>query len=174
MRWEDTNEQTCSIARSVSVFGDRWTLLIVRQIFMRMRKFSEIQASLDINKHRLSDRLNRLIENGVLTKKPYGESGKRFEYRLTEKGLDLYPIMLLIAQWGDKWMVDDDGPPINYVHKNCGQILKPVLRCSHCDTNIDALNSYATAGPGILRKLERNEFTNHDIKLYSKSLIHGT
>ena len=91
MRWEDVDSQICSMARALAIFGDRWTLLIIRDAFRRVKRFSHFQKSLGITKHRLADRLNRLVEAGIMIKVPYDESGKRFEYRLTEKGIDLYP-----------------------------------------------------------------------------------
>jgi DNA-binding HxlR family transcriptional regulator len=108
MKWNQISEQSCSIARSVAIFGDRWTLLILRDIFWNVTKFSELQKSLGITKHRLSDRLNRLLDSGVLYKELYDENRQHFEYKLTEKGLYLYPIILAIAQWGDKWEGDED------------------------------------------------------------------
>ncbi|MFT5573720.1 MAG: DNA-binding HxlR family transcriptional regulator [Cryomorphaceae bacterium] len=170
MRWQDTNTQTCSIARSMSVFGDRWTLLVIRQIFMRIRRFSEIQSSLGIPKHRLSDRLSRLVEDGVVYKDAYDKAGKRFDYKLTEKGLALYPVVVAIAQWGDAWLADDDGNPLEYVHKTCGHSAHPKVCCTVCNESITAHNTYAIPGPGILKKVERDEFSDTDMLLYSKSL----
>ena len=170
MRWEETDTQTCSIAKAMSVLGDKWTFLVVRQVFMRIRRFSEIQTSLGIPKHRLSNRLSRLVDSEILYKQPYDKSGTRNEYRLTEKGLDLYPIMIAISQWGDKWMADSDGQPIVYEHLDCGEKTNPELSCSVCNETITAFNTKAKPGPGILKKLARNEFSQLDKKLYSKAL----
>jgi len=170
MKWDEIDKQTCSIARSMPIFGNRWTLMIVRQIFMRIRRFSDIQKSLGITKHRLSDRLNRLIEDGVIYKELYDVARKRHEYKLTDKGLDLYPLLVSIAQWGDKWESDQDGPPAKYIHKDCGHVTHAKLRCSECDGVIHAKNTYIQAGPGILRKIERGEFYDEDIKFYSRAL----
>ncbi len=173
MRWENTNEQTCSITRSMSIFGDRWTLLVIRQVFMRIRRFSEIQKSLGITKHRLADRLNRLVEDGVLFKEAYSTSGQRFEYKLTKKGLDLYPIIVAIAGWGDKWLADEDGAPMVYLHKACGQDARAKVCCTVCNEAITAHNTYAVPGPGIYKKLESNAFPESDLKLYSRFLKSG-
>lgn len=137
---------------------------------MRMRKFSEIQSSLGITKHRLSDRLNRLVDEQVLYKEAYDKAGKRFEYKLTQKGLDLYPIIVAVAQWGDTWLADDDGKPIEYIHKSCGHKANPKLCCTHCNVEITALNTSASPGPGIIKKMARGEFSDADVQLYSKSL----
>ncbi|WP_197472295.1 helix-turn-helix domain-containing protein, partial [Oleiphilus sp. HI0067] len=109
MKWEDIESQNCSMARGLAIFGDRWTLLIIRECFRRVRRFSDFQKALGITKHRLSDRLTRLVDEGILTKVPYDDSAKRFEYRLTDKGLELYPILMSVALWGDKWLSDEDG-----------------------------------------------------------------
>ncbi|MCG7585192.1 helix-turn-helix domain-containing protein, partial [Photobacterium sp. OFAV2-7] len=145
------------MARAISVFGDRWTLLILREIFLKVRRFSELQRTLGISKHRLSDRLNRLVDDGVLYKEMYDETHKRFEYKLTEKGLDLYPIIIMITRWGDKWLVDEDGVTLEHMHKGCEQPANPKVCCSQCGEEMNARNSYAVPGPGILNKIERNE-----------------
>lgn len=171
MRWQDTHSQPCSIARSMSIFGDRWTLLIIRQVFMGIRKFSSIQTSLGLSKHRLSDRLSRLVDEGILYKEPYDSARRRFQYKLTDKGLELHPIIVAIAQWGDKWLADEDGKPIEYVHKSCGKKAKPMLRCTECNEDITAYNTSAIPGPGILKKIARGEFNDTDMQLYGESIL---
>lgn len=166
MRWDQINHQTCSISRSLAIFGDTWTLLIIRQIFMRIRRFSDIQQSLGITKHRLTDRLNRLIEAEVIYKSLYDEKYQRYEYRLTEKGLDISPILMTITMWGDKWLADADGAPVEYVHKQCGHNAKPVLACSACGESLSARDAELHLGPGIAQKLERGQLSELDIKLY--------
>jgi DNA-binding HxlR family transcriptional regulator len=174
MRWEDTNSQTCSIARSLAIFGDTWTLLVIRQIFMQIRRFSEIQLSLGITKHRLTDRLNRLIEQDILYKELYDEKYNRFEYKLTPRGLDLYPILISITNWGDKWTADEDGAPVKYVHKTCGHDADPIFTCSHCGDEINAKTSIIRLGPGLEKKLARGDFSETDINLYGKSFSNLT
>ncbi|QHJ12266.1 putative HTH-type transcriptional regulator [Paraglaciecola mesophila] len=167
MKWNQINEQTCSIARSVSIFGDRWTLLILRDIFWNVTKFSELQKSLGITKHRLSDRLNRLVESGVLYKALYDEKRQHFEYKLTEKGSDLYPIILAIAHWGDKWEVDSDGPPVNYFHSTCGKKGIPYIACAECGEELNIANTSGEIGTGILNKVKRGEETGLKIEIYA-------
>lgn len=99
MKWEDTERQVCSVARALSVLGERWTLLIIRDAFRGTRRFDDFQASLDITRHRLSERLKKLVSAGVLTRVPYQERPVRYEYRLTRKGLALYPILMTLSQW---------------------------------------------------------------------------
>lgn len=155
MKWEEIDSQTCSMARSLAIFGDRWTLLIIRDAFRRIRRFSDFQKSLGITKHRLSDRLNRLVDANILEKVPYDENQKRFEYRLTQKGLDLYPILLSVALWGDRWESDEDGAPVVYTHKDCGHDTQPHYVCDHCQKEIHAKAIIPKAGPGVLKKLKR-------------------
>ena len=138
MKWEEIGHQPCSIARTLSILGDRWTMLILRNAFMGMRRFDDFQQNLGVTRHVLSERLKRLVEHGILAKAPYFDRQKRFEYRLTEKGLELYPILLSMSKWADKWMDEGQGAPIQYVHKSCDKPFQPVLVCSECGEEIHA------------------------------------
>lgn len=170
MKWEQVGEQTCSIARSLAIVGDTWTLLIIRQIFMKVRRFSAIQQSLGITKHRLTDRLNRLVDEDILYKERYGENHERYEYKLTERGLDLYPVLLSLTKWGDTWLSDADGAPVEYFHKRCGHNAKPVLTCSHCHEELKANETELTIGPALKAKLERGEVSEQEKQLYASVL----
>lgn len=149
MKWDDIQNLPCSIARALSVVGDRWTTLIIRDVFTGIRRFEQIQKNLGISRHRLSDRLEKLVEAGVLVRRPYQESPPRFEYCLTEMGRDLYPVILMLKQWGDKWMVDANGPPALHRHKPCGQITSPKLVCSECEEPITPFDMEVLPGPGF-------------------------
>ena len=139
MRWEELRDSNCPVARTLSIIGDRWTFLILRDCFLGVTRFERFQSSSGITRHRLSDRLNRLVENGLLIKVPYQEKPVRKEYRLTEKGKTLYPVMITMAQWGDQWTVDADGsPPLGYYHKSCDHTFEPELKCPECGTGIDS------------------------------------
>ena len=138
MKWDEIGDQPCSIARTLSVIGDRWTLLIIRNAFMGMRRFDDFQQHLGVTRHVLSDRLKRLVEHGVLVKVPYVERQERFEYKLTEKGLELYPLMLSMVKWADKWMDQGLGKPVEYIHKTCAQKFEPSLVCSACGEALHA------------------------------------
>ena len=157
MRWEDIDSQVCSMARGLAIFGDRWTLLIIRDAFRRVRRFSDFQKSLGITKHRLSDRLTRLVEADILKKAPYDNAGKRFEYRLTPKGLDLYPVLMSVVQWGDKWESDTDGAPVVYTHKTCGNLMNTKYVCDCCGEEVRAKDIEPQAGPGVMNKIKRGE-----------------
>src|ERR1700684_906978 len=112
MKWGALEEEPCSIARTVAVIGDRWSLLILRECFLRTRRFEAFQASLGITRHLLTERLKKRVRFVVLRRIPYQESPKRYEYILTQKGLDLYPIIMSIVHWGDTHMVDSRGRPV--------------------------------------------------------------
>jgi len=132
MKWTEIDQQTCSVARALSVVGERWTLLILRNAFLGTRRFEDFQRQLGITRHRLSERLGKLVEQGVLTRILYQEKPKRYDYRLTRKGLALYPVLLTLAKWGDDWMDKGEGAPLEYRHQSCGQVTQPVLSCSEC------------------------------------------
>ena len=129
MRWDDIDKQVCSVARALSIVGERWTMLIIRDAFLGTRRFDQFQSNLGITRHRLSERLTKLVEQGVLVKVPYQERPLRYEYRLTRKGLGLYPVLMSLARWGDEWMDHGEGVPLEYVHLKCGKKTRPVLTC---------------------------------------------
>src|SRR5215831_18369237 len=107
MGWaQEYEKDTCAIAAALSVVGDRWTLLILRDAFLGVRRFEDFRSRLGTTRHRLADRLRKLVEHGVLERVPYDERPPRFEYRLTEKGRDLYPVVVSLTRWGDRWMAD--------------------------------------------------------------------
>ena len=106
MRWEELEQQPCSLARTLSVVGDRWTLLVLRECFLGVRRFDEFEKRLGITRHVLAERLKKLVDAGVLSKQAYQQRPLREEYRLTEKGHDLYPAVLARGNWGDRPMSD--------------------------------------------------------------------
>jgi DNA-binding HxlR family transcriptional regulator len=110
----------------------RWSLLILRECFLRVRRFEEFQSRLGITRHLLADRLKKFVRYGVLRRARYQESPARYEYILTQRGLDLYPVVMSIVHWGDTHMVDERGRPLLHEHKNCGKLFDPVMICSEC------------------------------------------
>jgi len=148
MRWDELAEQPCSIARTLSVIGDRWTLVILRECFLRTTRFEAFERHLGITRHILADRLKKLTDEGVLARVPYGARPVRFEYKLTDKGLDLYPLMMSLAAWGDKYMDKGKGAPLLYEHKACGHDLRPILTCSACAAPLDPRQVTVKQGPG--------------------------
>ena len=148
MKWDALEEEPCSLARTVAVIGDRWSLLILRECFLRIRRFDEFQSSLGITRHLLADRLKKLVRFGVLRKIPYQDAPKRYEYILTQKGLDLYPIIMSIVHWGNIHMVDSRGRPLLHEHKNCQKMFDPVMVCSECGEPLTAKAVHVHPGPG--------------------------
>lgn len=141
MKWQELAEQQCSVARTLAVIGDRWTLLVIRDLFLGVKRFETFRKSLGISRTILTERLNLLEAEGVITKQAYQERPIRHEYRLTAKGVDLYPIVMTIVGWGDKYYAGDKGPPIVQHHKSCGHDFRAELHCSECG---ERLSPYET------------------------------
>jgi DNA-binding HxlR family transcriptional regulator len=128
----DFAKMECSIARTLETIGDRWSLLILRDAFYGVRRFEDFRASLGVARNILTDRLQKLVARDVLRKDQYGDRPPRFEYRLTDKGRELLPVILTMMRWGDRWANDTDKPPMTLTHVTCGHITQPVVSCSHC------------------------------------------
>lgn len=120
MKQTSFSEMQCSVARSLESVGPWWSLLIVRDSMMGLRRFNEFQRSLGIAKNTLTNRLSELIENGIMQKVPSERGLKYAEYELTEKGIDLAPVVMALAQWGDKWAAHEKGPSYAFLDKNTG------------------------------------------------------
>lgn len=148
MKWSALDEENCSLSRTLAVIGDRWSLLILRESFLRVRRFEDFQVRLGITRHLLADRLKKFVSHGVLRRAPYSDKPKRYEYILTPKGLDIYPIIMSLVHWGDVHMVDERGRPVLHRHKACGHFFEPVLACSECGAPITAKDVEVHAGPG--------------------------
>ena len=156
MRWNELSSENCSLARALSVLGDRWTLLILRDAFLKVRRFEDFQARLGIARRVLTERLAGLVADGVLEKLAYQERPTRYEYRLTRKGLDLYPVMLSLVHWGDAYYAGPEGPPVVHRHKSCGHEFRAVLTCSACGEAIGARDVVAEPG-GAAGRIAREE-----------------
>lgn len=138
MRRTSFAEVRCSVARTLDVVGEWWSLLILRDTFRGVRRFDDFQRRLGIARNVLADRLQTLVDHGVLERRRYQERPERFEYRLTEKGRDLYPVVVTLMQWGDRWAADETGPPVILTHRACGHDISPVLSCPDCGERLDA------------------------------------
>lgn len=152
MRWHATREAPCSIARALGVVGERWTLLILREIFQGSGRFDEIRGALGISRNVLSTRLDGLVEQGVLDKVAYQDRPVRFEYRLTHKGRDLYPVMLALLRWGDRWLSDGEGPPLTLIHRGCGKTVEAEVACGHCGEPLHPGNTRARMRADLLAR----------------------
>jgi DNA-binding HxlR family transcriptional regulator len=140
--------QVCSIAGALEIVGERWSLLIVRNIFLGLRRFDEIQDNLGIARNVLQTRLTRLIDNDVIEKRLYNERPPRYEYRLTEKGLALWPTIVALMQWGDRYAAPEAGPPVLLEHRGCGGSVDEHRVCASCGKALEASDVVAHPGPG--------------------------
>jgi DNA-binding HxlR family transcriptional regulator len=140
--------QNCSIARALEVLGDRWTILVMRDAFMRVRRFDDFQRNLGVARNVLTDRLGRLVEEGILQRVRYQDRPARFEYRLTDKGLELWPVMMTLLQWGDRYYAASDGPPVSVRHRDCGGEVTSHLTCAKCGAELGPRDAVAAPGPG--------------------------
>lgn len=138
----------CSVARALGVIGDRWTFLVLREMFFGVHRFDEMHRSLGIARNILTDRLQTVVANGIVTRRLYRTRPDRFEYRLTPKGLDLYPSILAMIAWGDRWAAGDAGAPLLLFHKSCGARFTPLVVCSACRTEVKAREVTYASGPG--------------------------
>jgi DNA-binding HxlR family transcriptional regulator len=144
MRWNEIGAVRCSIARSLAVVGDRWTLLLVRECFRGTRRFEDFCVTTGAARHIVAERLDALVAADVLERRPYSQHPERFEYRLTEKGRDLYPVIISLMAWGDRWAGDEHGPPVTLTHAACGEPVTPELVCPVCHEPVDARVMRAT------------------------------
>jgi DNA-binding HxlR family transcriptional regulator len=145
--------ENCSVKRTLDVVGEKWTLLVLREAFYGARRFEQFHRHIGCARNLLSERLNTLVEAGVMRRVPYQEPGQRerHEYRLTEKGLDLLPAIVALMQWGDRWQADPDGPPVEITHRDCGHRIELALRCSQDHTAVTARDTQPRPGPGARR-----------------------
>lgn len=127
----------CSIARSLDVVGEPWTPLIIRDLWVGRHRFHEIQENLEISRKVLTQRLNTLVDAGVVERKRYQEQPERYEYLLTPKGVELMDVLLALMAWGDRWE-SEEGPPMEIRHKACGKKVKASVTCSHCGEPLSA------------------------------------
>jgi DNA-binding HxlR family transcriptional regulator len=141
--------QACSIAKSLEVIGERWSLLIVRDVMNGNRRFGELQTSLGIARNVLSARLQRLVDEDILERRAYQESPPRHEYFLTEKGLDLWPALIALLHWGDRYSTGPEGPTKVIVHKECGGEVSERGICERCGELLTARDARQIAGPGM-------------------------
>jgi DNA-binding HxlR family transcriptional regulator len=141
----------CPIGRSVAILGERWTFVILRESFKGARRFEDYLEGTGIARNILAERLKALVEHGILDRRPYAEHASRtlHEYRLTDKGLDLYPILVTLVEWGTKYG-DFEETPLTLTHKSCGHVTRPQFVCSECGEPIHAREMLAT-GPSAQR-----------------------
>jgi DNA-binding HxlR family transcriptional regulator len=138
----DYANQYCPVASTLEVVGERWTLLIIRDVFLGIRRFEELQRDLGVARNVLQARLERLVEEGILVKRPYQERPVRNEYRLTEKGADLWPVLVALLQWGDRYGLEGERPML-LQHRGCGGELDDRRRCVACGADVSVHEAIA-------------------------------
>ena len=149
MRRASFEAMNCSIARSLEVIGEWWTFLILRDAFFGITRFEEFQERLGIARNVLSARLDTLVEHGVMERRVYDEPRGRSDYKLTDKGKALWPVLTTLRQWGDEWVVGAEAAPIEMVHTGCGERTTGELTCSHCHERLERRELELIGGPGM-------------------------
>ena len=155
MEVRDFPRDSCSVAATLEFIGERWTMHVLREAFIGVRRFEEFRRNIGVAKNILSDRLNKLVGAGILERRLYSEHPPRYEYRLTEKGLDLYGILIELMRWGNKWAPSEDGPGVILQHKTCGKVIEAALVCPECGEALHPRNMRALPGPGMVARAER-------------------
>lgn len=148
MPYRPFEKQNCSIADALAVVGERWTLLVMREVLLGSRRFAEIRRNTGVAPNILSDRLNTLVEQGLLRRRLYREHPESHEYHPTAKGADLGPVLIALMQWGDKYAAGPAGPPRVIVHAACHHDAAPRLHCSHCGEPLRTGEIEVRPGPG--------------------------
>lgn len=139
----------CGVAETLKVIGDRWSLLILRNAFHGVRRFDAFQDQLSISSSVLSDRLARLVREGVLERRPAPEDGRAVEYRLTEAGLELYPVLIALNQWGDRWRPDPAGERLRLTERASGRPIRGAVVLSDDGVPLTARHVVPEAGPAL-------------------------
>lgn len=141
-------DMNCSIAQALEIVGEWWTLLILRDAFLGVRRFDDFVERLGISRNVLADRLDKLVAAGVLDRRPYDEGRGRYDYVLTDRGRDLWPVLTTLREWGDRWIVGDGNEPLVLEHRSCGATTHLRHTCDHCGEELDARSVVARPGPG--------------------------
>ena len=153
MVWKSFGRENCSLEATASIIGDRQSLLVLREAFLRVRRFGELQRNTGLARNILADRLQALVGHGILERREYQERPQRFDYRLTQKGLDLYPILLGLMEWGAKYETGREGTLVELRHIACGTVGAPHLTCPGCGEPVTAREMEALPGSGaVLRE----------------------
>lgn len=149
MQRTDFGQMACSIARTLHVAGEPWSPLIVRDVYLGIRRFDELQRDLGISRKVLSERLRWLVEQEVLERRTYSDRPPRHEYALTAKGDELMQVLFAMAAWGDRWTTGEAGPPALFRHRTCGELTHAEVRCARCGEPLRAEDVDVEPGPGM-------------------------
>ena len=153
----DWSIENCTVQRALAVLGDRWTFVVLREVFNGLRRFDDMRVRTNIPRQVLSGRLARLVSEGLLRREPYREPSQRqrFEYRLTQKGLDLYPILVALNEWGTEYYADAQGSPLAFRHRHCEGEVSVALQCSEGHQITEVRDVLPVPGPGARRLRDR-------------------
>jgi DNA-binding HxlR family transcriptional regulator len=157
VRWDEIGQLDCSVAQTLSVVGDRWTLLVLRDLFLGSHRFDDFRRSLGISPALLAERLDTLHEHGLIERRVYQDRPTRHAYWLTPKGLDLYPVLVGLLRWGDRHAPSPDGAPVALEHRTCGGHGLPVLCCACCGEPVEAREMRAHPRAGLLDRARRGK-----------------
>lgn len=149
-------DMACSIARTLDVIGEPWSPLILRDVYVGINRFDQLQDDLGISRKVLAQRLAWLVDQGIMERRQYSDRPPRDEYVLTTKGRELCDLLLVMVRWGDRWTAGEAGPPVLYRHHACGKIGHVELRCSHCGERMRATDIDVLPGPGAAVPAERH------------------
>jgi DNA-binding HxlR family transcriptional regulator len=151
LNWSIDN---CTVQRALQVLGDRWSFVVLREVFNGIRRFADMRTRTAIPRQVLTDRLNLLVTEGLLRREPYREAGQRAreEYRLTAKGMDLYPVLVALNEWGSAYYADPVGSPLRFVHRDCGAEVEVALRCRDGHDVERSQDVIPQPGPGAHRR----------------------
>lgn len=148
MRKASFADMNCSVAQTLEIVGEWWTLLILRDAFLGVRRFDDFVERLGISRNVLADRLDKLVTTGVLERRPYDEGRGRYDYVLTEKGRDLWPVLTTLREWGDRWIMGEGNEPLVIEHRSCGATTHLRLTCDGCGEALDTRSVVPRPGPG--------------------------
>jgi DNA-binding HxlR family transcriptional regulator len=140
-----------SVARTLELTGERWTMLVIREAFFGVRRYSDFAHNLNIPRPTLSNRLALLVDAGILRRERYagGPVRDEYHYRLTDAGRDLFPVILALMRWGDTYLTGPDGLPLLLTHESCGKVTHPIMTCDQCGETVNAHNIHPDPGPGF-------------------------
>jgi DNA-binding HxlR family transcriptional regulator len=147
-QYKRVRERNCSVARTLGILSNAWTFLVIREAFFGAKRFETFRSSLGLPKATLTERLKRLTEQGIFRQDRYSATSQRVEYRLTESGLELYPSLIALMQFGDRWLAGPKGPPLRLIHNTCNRICRPIVACSSCLNEVTARHATYCDGPG--------------------------
>jgi DNA-binding HxlR family transcriptional regulator len=150
MQRTDFSQMVCSIARSLAVAGEPWSPLVLRDVWVGINRFDDIQRDLGLSRKVLAERLKHLVEEGMLERRQYSERPPRSEYVLTRKGLEFVDVLMAMAAWGDRWTAGEAGPPVLRRHRTCGQITQVELHCAACGEILHSADVDVEPGPALV------------------------